>query len=129
LLRSKEDGVTITRTMTFALVAGVFLAVTAVGAQPPAEDQPSAAREPATSASESAPQPDHQHDAGGEADVAQQQMLEDIEAELDLLVGKMNASSGEAKLDAIAELLVVLVRQREAMCPMMHGKGSHEASR
>ena len=39
-------------------------------------------------------------------------------AKLDELVSKMNAAEGQAKVDAIAELLTALVRQHQSM----HGK-------
>ena len=114
---------TTTRTLTCALVACAFLTVAATaGAAPPAEE-PAPAEQPGTTGPDSALPPDHQHgDDESEASPSQQQMLEDIEAinsELDLLVGKMDAATGEAKLDAMADLLVVLVRQRGAMCSMM----------
>jgi hypothetical protein len=40
-------------------------------------------------------------------------------ARLDELVKKMNAAKGEAKTAAIAELLTVLVQDRQACAPMM----------
>ena len=38
-----------------------------------------------------------------------------MDATLDVLMTKMNAATGEAKVDAIAELLTAIVQQRAAM--------------
>jgi hypothetical protein len=55
------------------------------------------------------------------------------DAKLDALVKKMNAASGPAKVDAIAELLTALVEERRVMTEpmmsnmmnMMGGRGGH----
>jgi hypothetical protein len=61
------------------------------------------------------------------------------DAKLDGLVKKMNAASGPAKIDAIAELLTALVEERRVMTEpmmsnmlkmmnMMGGRGDHNGS-
>jgi hypothetical protein len=98
-----------------------MIVASAAVAQPPAENQPSArqptqvehhAGSPVTSpgASEQSTESD-----GGQAGAATMD-LEAIEAELDLLVSKMNDSAGESKIEAIAKLLETLVRQHRAVC-------------
>ena len=47
--------------------------------------------------------------------------VEAIEAELDLLVTKMNDSEGKAKIDAMADLLATLVHQHRAACAAKMG--------
>lgn len=65
----------------------------------------------------------------GEAVAAEPQTgmdLEAIEAELDLLVTRMNDSQGASKVDAMANLLAALVRQQRAMCSAMRAEGAGE---
>ena len=50
--------------------------------------------------------------------------LEAIEAEVDLLVTRMNDSHGASKVDAMANLLAALVRQQRAMCGAMRAEGA-----
>jgi hypothetical protein len=58
----------------------------------------------------------------------QQKMMSDMkamDATLDALVTKMNAAKGDAKVDAIAELVTAVVRQRATMhdgMMQMHGQ-------
>jgi len=62
--------------------------------------------------------------AGAGAEVPATMDLEAIEAELDLLVTRMNESEGESRVDAMADLLATLVRQHRAMCGAMRAEGA-----
>ena len=80
--------------MNKALIIG--LAALAFGAQSLAAQQPK--------------------DAAGQ----QMQMMESMNARLDSLVGRMNRTSGNAKITAMAQVINELVAQRRAMQNHMH---------
>jgi hypothetical protein len=94
----------------------VVAVLTAAGARaqapPPSNDHSHAADATASSRPES-----QQPAAEGAGDQPQTMMeVEAIEAELDLLVAKMNDSEGKSKLEAMEKLLTTLVRQHRAVC-------------
>ena len=64
--------------------------------------------------------------AGASAEPQTGMDLEAIEAELDLLVTRMNDSQDASKVDAMANLLSALVRQQRAMCGAMRAEGAGE---
>jgi hypothetical protein len=63
------------------------------------------------------PPPVSQAQEAGMVDMHQRMMAEmvAVDSKLDALVAKMNAATGEAKLQAIAELLTAIVEERTAM--------------
>ena len=65
-------------------------------------------------------------EAGASAEPQTGMDLEAIEAEVDLLVTRMNDSQGASKVDAMANLLSALVRQQRAMCGAMRAEGAGE---
>jgi hypothetical protein len=57
--------------------------------------------------------------AAGDTEQPTMMQLEAIEAELDMLVVKMNDSVGPPKIEAMADLLATLVRQHRVACGSM----------
>src|SRR5262245_48766800 len=51
------------------------------------------------------------------------EQMRESQKKLDELVAKMNAATGETKVDAIAAVVTELVAQRRAMMPMGHPMG------
>jgi hypothetical protein len=103
-------------------IVGAVLAAAGARAQAPAPGQPSA-RQPSSDHSHAADatassRPESQQPAAESAGDQRQTMMEveAIEAELDLLVAKMNESEGKSKLEAMEKLLTTLVRQHRAVC-------------
>lgn len=91
------------------VVAAAVAVVPAHGQQVSPEEH--AKHHPAASAGQAtpAPQPKPTPQAKGMAG------MKEAGAKLDELVAKMNAAQGQAKVDAIAELLTALVQQHQAM--------------
>ena len=104
-----------------ACLVGMVLAVPGAGAQSAATGQ-STTQQPAhdhdhsdaTASSESKSEHPAVRSTGDED--ATTMDVEAIEAELDLLVARMNESEGTSKLEAMEKLLTTLVRQHRAGC-------------
>jgi len=113
----------ITRSLTIATVfalVGILLLGKDVGAQTkapqPAQQDHSSHHQATEPPSDSTPQT-----SATQAERAGGMMGEEAAAaaKLDALVAKMNASTGESRTDAMAELLTVLVQQQKSMCERM----------
>jgi hypothetical protein len=108
-----------------AWIAGALLVAAGAAAQPPEPTQSTARptsldrEHPSGDAEAAAPEP--RVSKAGAADSEQPTMmeLEAIEAELDLLVVRMNDSKGPTKIEAMADLLATLVRQHRVACGSM----------
>lgn len=120
-----------TRTSWFtpiAVAAALFLVVPAASVRAQANaapsDQDHQSHHPAAEPSSDAKaQPPATHEHGTEGPQGMMAERAAANAKLDALVVKMNASKGEARIDAMAELLTALVQQHTAMGRMMADPG------
>jgi hypothetical protein len=123
---------------TKLVVLGGALAVAAITSIPAhgwqvspeehAKHHPGAQAEKATPAPQATPAPEAKGMPGMAGMKGMDMMASN--AKLDELLKKMNAAQGQAKVDAIAELLTALVQQHQSMhgnmaqmMSMMHGNG------
>ena len=119
-----------TRVTVFAAAAALALAGALATASAPLQAQ-------TTPPAAASPQP-HQHDhqaaqpSGQDMSAMHEKMMADMEAanaRLQALLAEVTAATGDAKLDALANLVAALVQQRQALhqqmvqggmtCPMM----------
>ena len=104
-----------------ACLVGMVLAAPGARAQSAAAGQANGqqpAHEHDHSKATASSEPESEHPAAlsaGDEDATTME-VEAIEAELDLLVAKMNESEGKSKLEAMEKLLTTLVRQHRAGC-------------
>jgi formate dehydrogenase maturation protein FdhE len=109
-------------TLTLTVLAAVFILLPApLRAQQTATAQEHQQHHPATSAEQAAPAVSPPAETQPAA-MAMMARMKATTERLDALVTRMNAAQGQAKTDAIAELLTALVEERRDMCgPMMAG--------
>jgi hypothetical protein len=128
-----EDDMSELKYTVCACLVGVLLTLPAARAQSPAAGQPNAQtpahdHDHAEAPAASKPKTEHPAAPSAGAEDATTMDVEAVEAELDLLVAKMNESEGKSKLEAMEKLLTTLVREHRAGCGAAKRSPAHGAS-
>ena len=115
-----------TRLIRIGAAALLFATTGAFAQEPPSpsDSRHAGHHDPVAAATQPDTATKTEEEVGASAEPQTGMDLEAIEAEVDLLVTRMNDSQGASKVDAMANLLAALVRQQRAMCGAMRAEGA-----